>query len=184
MDRFDNWENSLCHHGIKGQKWGIRRYQNPDGTLTEEGKQRYKLGSAMKEYSDDQFKNKAELKKELKREDKEYTRLNGEKWSLNYDSELRDYRKKLKETDPRAARTFFERDWRGSVDMYDLHSKYFQKASEEGKRYLKSLIVGSVKFEDLSKESADHWVNITELLSLAKRKGWKVNPPFGYYAYD
>lgn len=31
----------LYHHGIKGQKWGIRRYQNPDGTLTEEGKRRY-----------------------------------------------------------------------------------------------------------------------------------------------
>ena len=31
----------LEHHGIKGQKWGIRRYQNPDGSLTEEGKIRY-----------------------------------------------------------------------------------------------------------------------------------------------
>lgn len=30
----------LVHHGIKGQKWGIRRYQNPDGTLTEAGKKR------------------------------------------------------------------------------------------------------------------------------------------------
>ena len=29
------------HHGILGQKWGIRRYQNPDGTLTPEGKARY-----------------------------------------------------------------------------------------------------------------------------------------------
>ena len=28
----------LEHHGIKGQKWGIRRYQNPDGTLTNAGK--------------------------------------------------------------------------------------------------------------------------------------------------
>lgn len=31
----------LYHSGIKGQKWGIRRYQNEDGSLTEEGKKRY-----------------------------------------------------------------------------------------------------------------------------------------------
>ncbi len=31
----------LYHHGIKGQKWGVRRYQNEDGTLTEAGKVRY-----------------------------------------------------------------------------------------------------------------------------------------------
>ena len=31
----------LYHHGIKGQKWGIRRYQNEDGTLTEAGKKKY-----------------------------------------------------------------------------------------------------------------------------------------------
>ncbi len=32
---------SLSHHGIKGQKWGVRRFQNKDGSLTEEGKKRY-----------------------------------------------------------------------------------------------------------------------------------------------
>lgn len=31
----------VVHHGIKGQKWGIRRFQNPDRTWTEAGKQRY-----------------------------------------------------------------------------------------------------------------------------------------------
>lgn len=34
-------ENELKHYGILGQKWGVRRYQNSDGTLTSLGKQRY-----------------------------------------------------------------------------------------------------------------------------------------------
>lgn len=34
-------EYQLYHHGIKGQRWGIRRYQNRDGSLTPAGKKRY-----------------------------------------------------------------------------------------------------------------------------------------------
>jgi hypothetical protein len=33
--------SELYHHGIKGQKWGVRRYQNPDGSLTAAGQARY-----------------------------------------------------------------------------------------------------------------------------------------------
>lgn len=33
--------SELCHYGIKGMKWGVRRYQNEDGSLTEAGKKRY-----------------------------------------------------------------------------------------------------------------------------------------------
>lgn len=35
------YANELEHHGILGMKWGVRRFQNPDGTLTPEGKERY-----------------------------------------------------------------------------------------------------------------------------------------------
>ena len=34
-------ESDLQHHGIKGQKWGVRRFQNEDGSLTAAGKKRY-----------------------------------------------------------------------------------------------------------------------------------------------
>ena len=37
--------NDLQHHGIKGQKWGVRRFQNKDGSLTNAGKKRYNDGS-------------------------------------------------------------------------------------------------------------------------------------------
>lgn len=39
--KYINKTDYLMHYGVVGQKWGVRRYQNPDGTLTEEGKQRY-----------------------------------------------------------------------------------------------------------------------------------------------
>ena len=35
------YNNSISHHGIKGQKWGIRHYQNQDGSLTDEGRKHY-----------------------------------------------------------------------------------------------------------------------------------------------
>ena len=45
--------DELYHWGIKGQKWGVRRYRNEDGTLTDAGKKRYHLNTyntRMREY--------------------------------------------------------------------------------------------------------------------------------------
>ena len=36
-------DDYLAHHGIKGQRWGVRRYQNPDGTLTPDGELHLKV---------------------------------------------------------------------------------------------------------------------------------------------
>jgi len=37
QNRSGQYDNELYHHGVENQKWGVRRYQNPDGSLTPEG---------------------------------------------------------------------------------------------------------------------------------------------------
>ena len=51
--------SDLRHHGIKGQKWGVRRFQNSDGSLTAAGRKRYGDGSSIEDYQNAIKKTKA-----------------------------------------------------------------------------------------------------------------------------
>lgn len=49
-------QGELCHHGIKGQKWGVRRFQNEDGSLTPAGKKRYDEPNSHSDKKEKQYK--------------------------------------------------------------------------------------------------------------------------------
>ena len=59
-------ETYLAHHGILGMKWGVRRYQNPDGSLTVAGEKRYNKPGSNKETSDSNGSLSKSYKKSLK----------------------------------------------------------------------------------------------------------------------
>jgi len=72
-------ETYLAHHGIKGQRWGVRRYQNADGSLTVEGRKRKGLGTPRKSLFSKKKKEKTD--EERKSELRDYLRDHPKKMS-------------------------------------------------------------------------------------------------------
>lgn len=56
-------EETFAHSGIKGQKWGVRRFQNEDGSLTPEGRERYGLKGGLSSMSDDDLRKAVNAKR-------------------------------------------------------------------------------------------------------------------------
>lgn len=86
-------EDELKHYGIKGMKWGVRRFQNSDGSLTSEGRKRYGSGD-LKEAQKKVDKGKAMVdgvkKTRVKAAEKQHEKKIKDDLSKMSDQELRD----------------------------------------------------------------------------------------------
>lgn len=131
----------LVHHGIKGQKWGIRRYQNPDGTLTEAGRKRYS----------DEF-DRIDSKLTSKRE----KAISAER---NYHSTLRREQGRKPTINPYARMNRIDRvenAYRKSKKATEKYDKALMKATE---RYSKLKSESSSSLSESMTKRGESWMN-------------------------
>ena len=136
--------NELYHFGIKGQKWGIRRYQNPDGTYTELGKKRLRAaavaGVAAGAYvAAKNIKNQKRINDNLSADEKKYRELQSKRPEEMSNNEISEYNKRynLKSTYNKNNPVKMVAVATAVIGGYKVISKFLK--TEEGKKMVDSV---------------------------------------------
>ena len=152
MYTWNDGTDYLMHHGVKGQKWGIRLYQNPDGSLTELGKIHY--GRKFAKY-DEAINRKLKEQNHTKlRAEKEISRMNED---ANFDSKAAKRRFSAAVTNWNAEKLQFD-----SEVQYDkAMDKFVQKFGEESVDQL----FNSKAYKFFGKQSEREWKKAVDFLN-------------------
>lgn len=146
----------LVHHGTKGMRWGIRRYQNKDGSLTPAGKKRYDKEMAKLTAEKKKLRNQERTKAKLAKLKATQDEVNAKKKSLLEDAD---------ETSPkkRTIKDMSDSELREKINRLELERRYSdltknssdKKKIFDGKQFVTNVL--SRSGEELLTQTAKHF---------------------------
>ena len=120
----------LYHHGVKGQRWGIRRYQNKDGSLTAYGKKRYTKELAKLEAEKKRVRQYEQTAKKMSKLDDMRKDLDERKKALKTDETPEPVKQQKVQSAPqkRKLSELSNEEIQAKIDRMNLENKYKELA--------------------------------------------------------
>lgn len=148
----NNYNDELYHHGILGQKWGVRRYQNQDGSLTAAGRKRYSkaVGGDQKKLSTVELASIGASREKLIRMDP-YTR--SKKIAKGKAAGLHEMNKRAAET--LASRFDTEKEIANIEKLSAKHLRVYEMYKKQRDAAIHDLYHDRQKFRQIAKRYAD-----------------------------